>query len=216
MSLPSKLDFQYKILFLGDTSVGKTSLLIRYTDNKFEEDSLPTVGVDVRNKYLSLEKKKIRLDIWDSAGQERFKNIAKNYFHGANGIIFVYDITNKNTFETLKVWLREVQNDVSEETEMIIVGNKIDLNEKREVNYELMENLGKKNNIEVFETSAKTGEGVEEIFIFLTKKLFQNKNIGVVLPGDDEATIRRGSYILNKNNAVKNKNNKENENGCSC
>ena len=216
MSLPSKLDFQYKILFLGDTSVGKTSLLIRYTDNKFEEDSLPTVGVDVRNKYLSLEKKKIRLDIWDSAGQERFKNIAKNYFHGANGIIFVYDITNKNTFETLKVWLREVQNDVSEETEMIIVGNKIDLNEKREVNYELMENLGKKNNIEVFETSAKTGEGVEEIFIFLTKKLFQNKNIGVVLPGDDEATIRRGSYILNKRNSIKNKNNKENENGCSC
>ena len=215
MTLPTKLDFQYKILFLGDTSVGKTSLLIRYTDNKFEEDSLPTVGVDVRNKYLSLEKKKIRLDIWDSAGQERFKNLTKNYFRGANGIIFVCDITNKNTFEILKEWLNEVQNDVSKETEMIIVGNKIDLNEKREINFELMENLGKKNNIEVFETSAKTGEGVEDIFIYLTKKLFQNKNIGVVLPDDDESTMRRGSYILNKRNSIQKKN-KENENDCNC
>ena len=144
MTLPTKLDFQYKILFLGDTSVGKTSLLIRYTDNKFDADSLPTLGVDVRYKYLCLEKKKIRLDIWDSAGQERFKNLTKNYFRGANGIIFVCDITNKNTFEILKEWLNEVQNDVSKETEMIIVGNKIDLNEKREVNFQISESLGKK------------------------------------------------------------------------
>ena len=213
----SKLDFQYKILFLGDTSVGKTSLLIRYTDNKFDGDSLPTLGVDVRYKYVTLEEKKIRLDIWDSAGQERFKNITKNYFRGANGIIFVCDITNKDTFDTLKNWLNEVKNDVSVETEMIIVGNKIDLNEKRQVNFDLLESLGKKNNIEVFETSAKTGEGVEEIFSNLTKKLFKNKNIGVVLPGDDELSMRRGSYILNNNKPPNRKGkNQENENACNC
>ena len=215
MELPSKLDFQYKILLLGDTSVGKTSLLIRYTDDKFDSDSLPTLGVDVRYKYLSLEKKKIRLDIWDSAGQERFKNLTKNYFHGANGIIFVFDISNKKTFETLKTWLIEVQKDVSDDVEMIFVGNKIDLNEKREVNFQLLENLGKKNNIECFETSAKTGEGVEEIFTYLTKKLFQNKNIGVVLP-DDETTKRKGSYILKKRDSIKKNNNNENDDGCNC
>ena len=215
MELPSKLDFQYKILLLGDTSVGKTSLLIRYTDDKFDSDSLPTLGVDVRYKYLSLEKKKIRLDIWDSAGQERFKNLTKNYFHGANGIIFVFDISNKKTFETLKTWLIEVQKDVSDDVEMIFVGNKIDLNEKREVNFQLLENLGKKNNIECFETSAKTGEGVEEIFTYLTKKLFQNKNIGVVLP-DDETTKRKGSYILTKRDSIKKNNNNENDDGCNC
>ena len=216
MELKTKLDFQYKILFLGDTSVGKTSLLIRYTDNKFDSDSLPTLGVDVRNKYVSLEQKRIRLDIWDSAGQERFRNLTKNFYHGANAIIFVYDITNKKTFETLKTWLIEAQKDVTNETEMIIVGNKIDLNEKREVNFQTSESLGKKNNIEVFESSAKTGEGVEEMFIYLIKKLFQNKNIGVVLPGDDEISQRRGSYLLNKRDSFKKTNNKENKKGCNC
>ena len=113
--------------------------------------------------------------------------------------------------------MNEVKNDVSDETEMIIVGNKIDLNEKRQVNFDLLESLGKKNNIEVFETSAKTGEGVEEIFSNLTKKLFKNKNIGVVLPGDDELSMRRGSYILNNNKPPNRKGkNQENENACNC
>jgi len=110
MSFYSKLDLQYKLLFLGDTSVGKTSLLIRYIDKKYDEDSLPTLGVDLRYKYVTLENKKIRVDIWDTAGQERFKNITKNYFRGAHGIILVFDITNKVTFDVLKTWFITAQN----------------------------------------------------------------------------------------------------------
>ena len=213
MSFYTKLDFQYKLLFLGDTSVGKTSLLIRYTDNKFEDGSVPTLGVDVRYKYVSLENKKIRLDIWDTAGQERFKNITKNYFRGANGIIFVCDVTNKETFDKLKSWLNDAQGNVSPETEMIVVGNKIDLKEKRQVKLELLKEFGEKHNIDVFETSAKTGEGVEEIFIELTKKLFKNKNIGIVLPGDEESSKRNGSYIL-QNDSQKSKD--KHKEGCNC
>ena len=213
MSFYTKLDFQYKLLFLGDTSVGKTSLLIRYTDNKFEDGSVPTLGVDVRYKYVSLENKKIRLDIWDTAGQERFKNITKNYFRGANGIIFVCDVTNKETFDKLKSWLNDAQGNVSPETEMIVVGNKIDLKEKRQVKLELLKEFGEKHNIDVFETSAKTGEGVEEIFIDLTKKLFKNKNIGIVLPGDEESSKRNGSYIL-QNDSQKSKD--KHKEGCNC
>ena len=213
MDLPSKLDYQYKLLFLGDTSVGKTSLLIRYTDDLFDSESLPTLGVDVRYKYVTLENKKIRLDIWDTAGQERFKNITKNYLHGANGIFFVCDITCANTLEILKTWINEAKMNVSPETEMVIVGNKIDLNDKREIKTESIKKLGEKYQIKVFETSAKTGEGVEDIFIYLTKKLFENKNIGQVLPGEDEVTKRKGSYVLKKES----RNNQNNQNNnCSC
>ena len=214
MSFYTKLDFEYKLLFLGDTTVGKTSLLIRYTDDKFDADSLPTLGVDVKYKYVSLENKKIRLDIWDTAGQERFKNITKNYFRGANGIFFVYDVTNKESFDKLKLWFNDAKENISPDTEMIVVGNKIDLKEKRQVSFELLKEFGEKHNIDVFETSAKTGEGVEEIFIELTKKLFKNKNIGIVLPGDEESSKRRGSHI--QKNDISEKQEKNKENGCGC
>ena len=210
----SKLDYLYKFLFLGETSVGKTSLLIRYADDIFDSESLPTLGVDVRYKYVTLENKRIRLDIWDTAGQERFKNITKNYLHGANGILYVYDITNKDSFQKLKQWLIDSKGNVSPDAEMIIVGNKIDLEEKREVKIETVKDYGEKHNIEIFEVSAKTGKGVEEIFTHLTKKLFQKKNVGVVLPGEDEFTMRRGSYVLNAE-STKAKNNKNRE-GCNC
>ena len=210
----SKLDYMYKYLFLGETSVGKTSLLIRYSDDIFDSDSLPTLGVDVRYKYVTLEDKRIRLDIWDPAGQERFKNITKNYLHGANGILYVYDITNKESFHKLKSWLNDSKGNVSPETEKIIVGNKIDLEAQREVNIDTVKDFGEKHNIDVFEVSAKNGKGVEEIFTHLTKKLFQKKHIGVVQPGEDEFTMRRGSYVLNAE-SVKPKNNKNGE-GCNC
>ena len=104
----SKMDLNYKLLFLGESNVGKTSLLLRYADDVFE-NSLPTVGIDVKYKYLTYDNKKIRLDIWDTAGQERFRGIAQNYFRGANGIIFVFDITNKESFNKLRVWLSDVK-----------------------------------------------------------------------------------------------------------
>jgi len=198
MSFYSKLDLQYKLLFLGDTSVGKTSLLIRDIDKKYDEDSLPTLGVDLRYKYVTLENKKIRVDIWDTAGQERFKNITKNYFRGAHGIILVFDITNKVTFDVLKTWFITAQNIVPPETEMIVVGNKIDLEDKREINFESLKEFGLKHKIDVFETSAKTGEGVEEIFTYLINKLFKNKNIGKILPNDDEISKRNDSHVLDK------------------
>ena len=214
MSFHTKLDYLYKFLFLGETSVGKTSLLIRYTDDIFDSESLPTLGVDVRYKYVTLENKRIRLDIWDTAGQERFKNITKNYLHGANGIFYVYDITNKESFLRLKNWLNDSKGNISTDAEMIIVGNKIDLEEKRLVKIETVKEFGEKHDIDVFEVSAKTGKGVEEIFTHLTKKLFQKKNVGVVQPGEDELTMRRGSYVLNAE-ATKPKNNKNSE-GCNC
>jgi small GTP-binding protein len=212
MSFYTKLDLQYKLLFLGDTSVGKTSLLIRYIDNKYDGDGLPTLGVDVRYKFVELENKKIRVDIWDTAGQERFKNITKNYFRGAHGIILVFDITNRATFDVLKTWFITAQNNVSPETEMIVVGNKIDLNDERQVNFESLKEFGLKHKIDVFETSAKTGEGVQEIFECLINKLFMNKNIGIISPTDDENSKRNDSHVLD----IESQRPREKKKDCNC
>ena len=155
MSFREKLDFQYKILILGDATVGKTSILIRYVDDKFDSNSLSTLGVDVRYKFVMLNNKKIRMDIWDTAGQERFKNITRNYFKGAHAVIFVFDVNNKKTLEKLKFWIDDSNDHVSKDTIKIIVGNKIDTEDKRVVTQEQIKSLKDKYNMEVFETSAK-------------------------------------------------------------
>ena len=207
----SQLDLHYKLLFLGDSSVGKTSLLIRYTEDKFD-NSLPTLGIDVKYKYLTFENKKIRLDIWDTAGQERFRGIAQNYFRGAHGIIFVFDITNKETFNKLKIWMSDAKQNIRPGTEMVIAENKIDLEKKRAISKETIEEFGEKNNIEIFSTSAKTGEGVKEIIGNLVSKLYKNKEIGK-FEDDDESTHRRDSLMLDEKKHEKNKSNK---NKCNC
>ena len=207
----SNLDLHYKLLFLGDTSVGKTSLLLRYTEDTFDS-SLPTVGVDVKYKYLSYENKKIRLDIWDTAGQERFRGIAKNYFRGAHGFIFVFDITKKDTFNKLKVWMNDAKQNMRSGAEMVIAANKNDLEKKREVSKETIKEFGDKNNIEIFSTSAKTGEGIVEMITNLVSKLYNNKSIGNI-EEDDEYSQRRDSVMLD---GKKHENNEENKNRCNC
>ena len=199
----SKIDLNYKLLFIGESDVGKTSLLLRYTDNFFES-SLPTVGIDVKYKYLTYDDKKIRLVIWDTAGEERFRGIAQNYFRGANGIIFVFDITNKETFNKLKIWLNDVKPKINPGTVMVVAENKIDLEEKREVSKDLIEEFGEKNEIEIFSTSAKSGKGVSEMIGNLVSKLYNNKNIGA-FEDDDEISRRKNSVMLNKKKVGKNK-----------
>ena len=201
----SKIELNYKLLFLGETSVGKTSLLLRYTENKFD-NGLPTVGVDVKYKYLTYENKKIRLEIWDTAGQERFRGIAKNYFRGAHAIIFVFDITNKESFNKLKNWMNDAKQNINEFTELVIAGNKIDLEEKRSIPKEIIQEFAEKNNLEIFSTSAKTGEGINDVFSYLVSKLFLNKKIGKI-EEDDEYSHRKDSIIIDgkRNSKVRNK-----------
>ena len=201
------MDLNYKLLFLGESNVGKTSLLLRYTDGVFE-NSLPTVGIDVKYKYLTYDNKKIRLDIWDTAGQERFRGIAQNYFRGANGIIFVFDITNKESFNKLRVWLSDVKPKINPGTVMVVAENKIDLEVKREVSKDLIEEFKEKNEIDIFSTSAKSGEGVSEMIGNLVSKLYNNKNIGA-FEDDDENFRRKDSVKLQKK--VENK-----KEGCNC
>ena len=210
--MADKLDYQYKILILGDATVGKTSILVRYIDNKFEKDSLATLGVDVKYKYVTLDNKKIRMNIWDTAGQDRFRNIAKNYFKGPNAVIFVFDVNNKNTLDKIKFWIDNVKENSSEDLIEVIVGNKIDIEGKHEVTKEEMESLGEKTGMETFETSAKTGEGINEVFTYLVNQLIQNTNIGKI-PSDDESSNRNSARPINIETFSKT--NKPNH-GCIC
>lgn len=152
-----------KILTLGDSTVGKSSLLVRYTQNKFHQNYLTTVGIDFQSKSVNYNNKKLDLQIWDSAGQEKYRSIAKQYYQKANGILLIYDITSRSSFDGIQDWIEEIQNKACQSTSLILVGNKIDL-PNREVETIEGERLAAKNQIKFFETSALEGTNIQETF----------------------------------------------------
>ena len=163
-----------KILVLGDSAVGKTSILLKYTDDYFPNVYVTTIGVEYKTKIVKVNGLDITLQIWDTAGQERFRSLAKSFMQGADGILFVYDITYKKSFDSIKNWIRQTE-DVNGSFYKIIVGNKIDLSNKREVSKDNLNkfcsNYGKAKGIEM---SAKLGVNVTETFDILVKDILGN------------------------------------------
>ena len=162
-----------KILVLGDSAVGKTSLLLKYTDDYFPIVYVSTIGVDYKTKIININDMNISLQIWDTAGQERFRSLAKSFMKDADGILFVYDITNKKSFDNIKNWIKRTE-DVNDSFQKIIVGNKSDLENKREVKKETLEKFCNTGNLKGIEMSAKLGINVNEAFNILTQLLVGN------------------------------------------
>ena len=153
-----------KILLLGDTSVGKTCFLKRYTDDTFQDAYLSTIGFDYKFKVVTLKSgKEVKVQIWDTAGQERFRTIAKSYYRGAHGIILVFDVTNPKTFDNIKMWVNQIKDEASSKVCVILVANKID-SEERVVSQEDGDTLAKSYNLKIFESSAKENINVYEAF----------------------------------------------------
>ena len=198
-------DFQYKILLLGPSGAGKTSLLLKYSDNIFENVA-PTVGVDVRYKYITYENKKIKLDIWDTAGQERYNSVTNSCLNGANAIILVYEMTKKESFDKIQDWINNNKNNISEDTQIMVVENKNDIQEERNVSDEDKSVFEKEYKIKIYSTSAKTGDGIDAMFMDLIQKLLKNKKIGKINSEEDES-ISKNSFKLT---------NKEKFNKCCC
>ena len=170
-----KKEFLYKILLLGDSSVGKTCFLMRYTDNTFQEIHMSTIGLDYKLKNVQLDDgKMVKIQIWDTAGQDRFRSITKNYYKGAHGIILIYDITNKKSFENVRTWINQIKEEVSEKVSIILVGNKIDDEEHRVVATEDGEKIAKELGLMFFECSAKSGVNIDSTFNELVKKTVEN------------------------------------------
>ena len=154
-----------KILTLGDTMVGKSSIVLRFSEDKFDDKLFSTIGIDFKTKYIKMGDSSVKVLIWDTAGQEKFQNIAKQYYKGANGVLLIYDVGNRKSFERIDYWLKELkENNRIDELFVCLVGNKIDLGDKRVISTEEGEKYSKDNNIYFMEVSAKTGENVNELF----------------------------------------------------
>jgi small GTP-binding protein len=168
-------DEKCQLLVIGDSTVGKTSILHRYTEQKFTPSHLATVGIDYFTKDERINNKIIRVKIWDTAGQERYKSLTNAFFRNAQGIILVYDVTNMDSFESLKDWIQSIKDNIGENTEMkkIIIGNKTDLT--REVKRDDAEIFAKNNGIEYFEASAKLNSGIGEACQYLVGQVLKDK-----------------------------------------
>ncbi|KAK7945233.1 hypothetical protein WMY93_000961 [Mugilogobius chulae] len=126
-------DYLFKLLLIGDSGVGKTCVLFRFSEDAFNSTFISTIGIDFKIRTIELDGKKIKLQIWDTAGQERFRTITTAYYRGAMGIMLVYDITNEKSFENIKNWIRNIEEHASSDVEKMVLGNKCDINDKRQV-----------------------------------------------------------------------------------
>jgi len=166
-------DHLFKLLIIGDAGVGKSSLLVRFADNIFTPSYITTIGVDFKIRTIEVDGKKIKLQIWDTAGQERFRTITATYYRGAHGVIVVYDVTDPQTFISIKKWLTEIQTHC-DEVPRVLVGNKLD-SPNRVVTEPDAQQFASTQKIKYFETSAKDGLGVEEMFTEITRQALAQK-----------------------------------------
>jgi small GTP-binding protein len=164
------------ILLLGDTCVGKTCLISRYANGVFKEEYITTVGVDYVSKQEIINDQNINVKLWDTAGQERFKALTPSYLRGAEGIVLVYDVTNAETFESLKFWIDSLKSSLGEDSlPTIIDGNKVDLDD-RDISKEDAKKFAQEHNYKYFETSAKSGVGVDELFREIVNQILEKKD----------------------------------------
>ena len=191
-------DDLFKIVIIGDSGVGKSCLLLRFADDTFTDNFYTTIGVDFRFKCVQINEKKIKLQIWDTAGQERFKTVTSAYYRGADGILIVYDQTDKNSFDHLNDWLDDILKYTTDEPIKLIIGNKDDLNEQKVISDDDIRNFVNKTNIEIVKTSAKSAFQVNYAFEKLTQKLINSREGKKVNSGYNlEQTPLEGKFAQN-------------------
>ena len=202
-------DKKVQLLIIGDSTVGKTSILSRYTNGEFNPHYLATVGLDFFKKDEIFNGKTIRIKIWDTAGQERYKSLTQGYFRNAEGIMIVYDVTNSVSFENLKYWIQSIKSHIDidkGEVPAIIIGNKIDIFE-REVKKEDAEAFAKEQKFKYFETSAKNGNGINECIKFLVNTILRNTD-------NKEEEMEKKFIQINKENENSSKISKKTDKCC--
>ena len=177
-------DDLFKLVIIGDSGVGKSCILLRFADDTFTENYYSTIGVDFRFKCVDIGERKCKLQIWDTAGQERFKTVTSAYYRGADGIIIVFDQTDKESFNNIQHWIEDISRYSTDEPAKIIIANKDDMaEEKKIVKNEDINELEKKTGLEVIKTSAKTGDNVEYAFKKLAQQLILERNNRILSKG---------------------------------
>lgn len=190
--MAKQYDVLFRLLLIGDSGVGKTCLLCRFTDNEFHASHISTIGVDFKMKTIDVDGIKVRIQIWDTAGQERYQTITKQYYRRAQGIFLVYDITSERSFQHIMKWASDVDEYAPEGVQKILIANKADEEQKRQVGARQGHKLAKEYGMDFFETSACTNYNIKESFTRLTELVLQahKKELdGLRLSTPDELVI---------------------------
>ena len=167
-------EFIFKVLMLGNSNVGKSSLFLRFVDDIWNDTFVPTIGVDFKIKTIEIDQKKVKMQIWDTAGQERFKNIISSYYRGANGILLIYDVTEKESFKSLSNWLIEIEKNGNKNVLKVLIGNKSDLEDKRVISFNQGKEFSDMYGLKFIETSAKKNLNVNEAFESLGREIMES------------------------------------------
>ena len=170
-------DSLYKILVLGDAAVGKTNFLIRFTENTFCENYMNTIGFDYKSEIITIDEKRIKLQIWDTAGQDRYRSLTKNLYHKAHGIVLMFDVTSEDSFINIKQWVKSIKDISGDKICIILVGNKIDDINKRKVSEIEAKKIADEYSLTYIEASGKSNINVKDTFFTIAKEIMTRKDI---------------------------------------
>jgi Ras-related protein Rab-8A len=200
MSKAAAYDFLIKLLLIGDSGVGKSCLLLRFSGDEFNSSFITTIGIDFKIKTIELEGKTIKLQIWDTAGQERFRTITTAYYRGAMGILLVYDVTDEQSFQNIRNWIRNIEQHAADNVDKLLVGNKCDMTDDKLVETSVGQALADEYSIDFFETSAKNNINVVECFTSIAKKIKTRlmDNPGAAAPASGGVRVTEGNANAKK------------------
>jgi len=206
--------YLFKFIIIGDTGVGKSCLLLQFIDKRFRQKHEVTIGVEFGARMINVDAKNIKLQIWDTAGQESFRSITRSYYRAAAGALLVYDITRRDTFLELSKWLEEAKTHGNPNMVFILVGNKCDMENERQVSFEEGETFARENGLIFLETSAKTAFNVEESFMRASQLILDKIEKKEISISNDAMGIKLGSE--NSQISTLNLNNQPTKKGCEC
>ena len=185
-------------LIVGDSGVGKTNIMSKYLKNEFHEDSKATVGVEFGSKQFNIQGHQVKAQIWDTAGQERYKAITSAYYKGAKGAFIVYDISRKNTFDSISRWVSDITATADKKITLILIGNKSDLEDQRQVTKEQGEEKAKEFGLAFLETSASSGDNLEKAFSLMINEVYKKCQEDINAETDDNVVDQGKDITLNK------------------